>query len=85
VTTGAYQHPFVPGLAQKLSDDVVQLHSAQYRNPEQLAAEQVLYDHVIGQFRSTRPAIARGVVLRLLTRFSEAPHVRRTQHRGHPQ
>jgi putative flavoprotein involved in K+ transport len=42
VTTGAYQHPFVPELAHKLSDDIIQLHSAQYRNPEQLATDQVL-------------------------------------------
>jgi putative flavoprotein involved in K+ transport len=42
VATGAYQHPVVPRLAAKLSDDVVQLHSAQYRNPEQLACDQVL-------------------------------------------
>jgi len=37
VATGAYQQPVVPGFAAKLGDDVVQLHSVAYRNPEQLA------------------------------------------------
>jgi putative flavoprotein involved in K+ transport len=49
VATGAYQQPFVPGLASKLSDDVVQLHSAAYRNPQQLATDQVL---VVGSANS---------------------------------
>ncbi len=49
VATGAYQHPSVPALAAKLSDDVVQLHSAAYRNPEQLACDQVL---VVGSANS---------------------------------
>jgi putative flavoprotein involved in K+ transport len=49
VATGAYQHPFVPGLATRLSDDVVQLHSAHYRNPQQLATDQVL---VVGSANS---------------------------------
>jgi hypothetical protein len=38
VATGAYQQLLIPQLAAKLSDDVVQLHSAQYRNPQQLAS-----------------------------------------------
>jgi putative flavoprotein involved in K+ transport len=42
VTTGAYQHPIVPAPAAKLHGDVAQLHSADYRNPEQLATDQVL-------------------------------------------
>jgi putative flavoprotein involved in K+ transport len=42
VATGAYQQPVVPRLAENLSDDVVQLHSAAYRNPQQLASDQVL-------------------------------------------
>jgi putative flavoprotein involved in K+ transport len=49
VAAGAYQQPVVPGLAAKLSDDVVQLHSAQYRNPEQLPGDQVL---VVGSANS---------------------------------
>ncbi len=49
VTTGAYQRPVVPRLAAKLSDDVVQLHSAAYRNPEQLPCDQVL---VVGSANS---------------------------------
>jgi putative flavoprotein involved in K+ transport len=42
VATGAYQRPFVPPLAAKLSDEVTQLHSAEYRNPEQVSDSQVL-------------------------------------------
>jgi putative flavoprotein involved in K+ transport len=49
VATGAYQQPVVPPLAAKLGDEVVQLHSAAYRNPQQLAAEQVL---VVGSANS---------------------------------
>jgi len=49
VTTGAYQQPAVPPIAAKLSDDVVQLHSAQYRNSEQLPGDQVL---VVGSANS---------------------------------
>jgi putative flavoprotein involved in K+ transport len=49
VATGAYQQPLIPQLAAKLSDDVVQLHSAQYRNPQQLASNQVL---VVGSANS---------------------------------
>jgi putative flavoprotein involved in K+ transport len=42
VATGAYQRPVIPPIAQQLADDVVQLHSSEYRNPEQLAAGDVL-------------------------------------------
>jgi putative flavoprotein involved in K+ transport len=49
VTTGAYQQPFVPSLAAGLNADVVQLHSADYRNPEQLATDRVL---VVGSANS---------------------------------
>jgi putative flavoprotein involved in K+ transport len=42
VTTGAHQQPFVPSLAARLTADVVQLHSADYRNPEQLDCDQVV-------------------------------------------
>jgi putative flavoprotein involved in K+ transport len=49
VATGAYQQPVVPPLAAKLSGEVVQLHSAAYRNPRQLAAERVL---VVGSANS---------------------------------
>jgi putative flavoprotein involved in K+ transport len=52
VATGAYQQPVVPQLAAGLRDDVVQLHSAAYRNPAQLAGlagEQVL---VVGSANS---------------------------------
>jgi putative flavoprotein involved in K+ transport len=49
VATGAYQQPVVPPLAAKLGDGVVQVHSAAYRSPEQLAADQVL---VVGSANS---------------------------------
>jgi putative flavoprotein involved in K+ transport len=49
VATGAYQQPVVPELATALRDDVVQVHSAAYRNPAQLTGEQVL---VVGSANS---------------------------------
>ena len=49
VTTGAYQRPHVPGLAADLSEEVTQLHSADYRNPDQLPAGDAL---VIGAANS---------------------------------
>jgi putative flavoprotein involved in K+ transport len=36
VTTGAFHEPWVPDLARELEASVVQLHSAEYRNPGQL-------------------------------------------------
>jgi putative flavoprotein involved in K+ transport len=36
VATGPFQVPFTPSIASGLADDVVQLHSASYRRPEQL-------------------------------------------------
>jgi putative flavoprotein involved in K+ transport len=42
VATGAYQIPSVPDFAEKLSPDVVQMHSGGYRNPAQLAAGRIL-------------------------------------------
>jgi putative flavoprotein involved in K+ transport len=49
VATGAYQRPYTPPLAAGLSDDVTQLHSAAYRNPEQLTPGVVL---VVGSANS---------------------------------
>lgn len=42
VATGPYQTPRVPRIAERLPDDVVQLHSADYRDPAQLPAGDVL-------------------------------------------
>jgi putative flavoprotein involved in K+ transport len=42
VATGAYQRPHVPAIAERLSDDVTQLHSAEYRNPAQIASSEAL-------------------------------------------
>src|SRR6187200_677157 len=42
VATGPFQTPIVPGLASGLGTDVVQLHSASYRNPAQVPAGPVV-------------------------------------------
>jgi putative flavoprotein involved in K+ transport len=42
VATGAYQRPHTPSIARNLSETVLQLHSAEYRNPTQIPAETVL-------------------------------------------
>jgi putative flavoprotein involved in K+ transport len=42
VATGPFQVPFVPQLAKTLDADVVQIHSADYRNPEALPPGKVL-------------------------------------------
>jgi putative flavoprotein involved in K+ transport len=42
IATGAYQRPHTPPIAAKLADDVVQLHSADYRNPAQIPEGTVL-------------------------------------------
>jgi putative flavoprotein involved in K+ transport len=49
VATGAYQQPYTPLVAEGLSDEVTQLHSAAYRNPEQVPAGAVL---VVGSANS---------------------------------
>jgi putative flavoprotein involved in K+ transport len=42
VATGAYQQPYVPSIATRLNDGVVQLHSADYHNPAQIHSDDVL-------------------------------------------
>jgi putative flavoprotein involved in K+ transport len=42
VATGAFQRPFTPPVAAELPADVRQLHSAEYRRPEQLPPGRVL-------------------------------------------
>jgi putative flavoprotein involved in K+ transport len=42
VATGAFQRPFTPPVAAELPADVLQLHSAEYRRPEQLPSGRVL-------------------------------------------
>ncbi|TML95641.1 MAG: hypothetical protein E6G10_28035 [Actinobacteria bacterium] len=49
VSTGAYQRPHVPSIAERLDDEVLQLHSADYRNAAQLADGEVL---VVGSANS---------------------------------
>ena len=42
VASGGYHQPIVPRLAERLPAHIMQLHSAQYRNPAQLPAGKVL-------------------------------------------
>jgi putative flavoprotein involved in K+ transport len=42
VATGAYQNPKVPTFASELDPEIVQLHSSEYRNPDQLQEGGVL-------------------------------------------
>jgi putative flavoprotein involved in K+ transport len=42
VASGAYQQPHVPDVAERLERSVFQMHSSDYRNPEQLPAGEVL-------------------------------------------
>jgi putative flavoprotein involved in K+ transport len=42
VATGPFQTPHTPAVADRLADDVVQLHSSSYRNPAQLPDGPVL-------------------------------------------
>jgi putative flavoprotein involved in K+ transport len=42
VATGPFQVPFVPSISERLDDSVVQLHSSDYRSPEQLPDAPVL-------------------------------------------
>jgi putative flavoprotein involved in K+ transport len=49
VATGGYHVPAIPRLAERLPDDVVQLHASAYRNPEALPAGAAL---VVGSGQS---------------------------------
>ena len=42
IATGPYHNPAVPRIAERLPGDLVQLHSSQYRNPDQLPDGAVL-------------------------------------------
>jgi putative flavoprotein involved in K+ transport len=42
IATGAFQVPRVPALAERLDADIVQLHSTEYRRPQDVAAGPVL-------------------------------------------
>ena len=42
VATGPFQKPFIPSMQEKLSKDIFQLHSSQYKNPTQLTEGDVL-------------------------------------------
>ena len=49
ITTGTHQHPSYPSWRSKLADNIVQLHSSDYLNPEQLPEGPVL---VVGSGQS---------------------------------
>lgn len=49
VATGGYHQPIIPTMAQKLPHDVLQIHAADYRNPDQLPTGAVL---VVGSGQS---------------------------------
>lgn len=49
VAAGTYQVPRIPGWASQISDDIMQLHSREYRNPAQLPEGAVL---VVGSAQS---------------------------------
>ena len=42
VASGGYHQPIIPRMAERLPDDIVQLHSEQYRNPQALPEGEVL-------------------------------------------
>jgi putative flavoprotein involved in K+ transport len=42
IATGPFQMPFVPQIAEDLADDVVQMHSTDYRSPESVPDGRVL-------------------------------------------
>lgn len=42
IATGAYQRPYTPPISGQLGDEVTQLHSAEYRNPDQIPGRRVL-------------------------------------------
>ncbi|MGH3815974.1 MAG: NAD(P)-binding domain-containing protein, partial [Pseudonocardiaceae bacterium] len=42
LATGPYQVPVIPRLADRLPDELTQIHSSQYRSPEQLPPGEVL-------------------------------------------
>jgi putative flavoprotein involved in K+ transport len=42
VATGSYQAPYKPSIAGEIDHGITQLHSASYRNPQQLSAKSVL-------------------------------------------
>jgi len=49
IATGMYQHPKVPHVSKNISTEITQLHSSEYRNPEELPVGAVL---VVGSAQS---------------------------------
>ncbi|TQR20340.1 flavin-containing monooxygenase [Psychrobacillus vulpis] len=42
IATGSFQYPRIPSLSEDISEEVVQLHSSQYKNPSQLKEGSVI-------------------------------------------
>jgi putative flavoprotein involved in K+ transport len=42
IATGGYHRPKIPAIAERLPEDIVQLHSSQYKNPQSLPDKAVL-------------------------------------------
>ncbi|MBB6452630.1 putative flavoprotein involved in K+ transport [Salirhabdus euzebyi] len=42
VATGPFHHPFIPSFSAGLSTDILQIHSSEYKNPEQLQPGTIL-------------------------------------------
>lgn len=42
VATGAYQKPFTPGLSTQLEANILQIHSSDYKNPQQIPVDNIL-------------------------------------------
>ncbi|CAA0093000.1 putative oxidoreductase CzcO [Zhongshania aliphaticivorans] len=80
IASGGYQAPIIPRMAEKLPDDLFQMHSAQYKNPEQLPDGAVL---VVGSGQSGAQ-IAEDLHLakrKVILATGDAPRVAR-QYRG---
>lgn len=76
VATGAFQAPRVPAFAPALDDTIVQLHSSEYRNPEQLQDGDVL---VVGAANSgTQIAMELAKTRRVWLSGRDVGHVKRT-------
>jgi putative flavoprotein involved in K+ transport len=49
IAAGSYQEPIIPRMAERIPDSIQQLHSEQYKNPEQMRGDTVL---VVGSGQS---------------------------------
>jgi putative flavoprotein involved in K+ transport len=77
VATGAYQRPYIPPISGQLSDEVTQLHSAEYRNPDQIPVGRVL---IVGAANSGAQ-IAEDLALTHQVRLSQGGRIPRLPRR----